>query len=143
MLALVGRVALPLHRLGKGFAGAGGLFVTLCPNLPRAPQPVANAPLVSADNAALLDPAPEAVLLDQVRLSRGEDRVWRSEPARPITAVAVDRPLQDARLLDTQLRREVRIDLVRRDRHGERDEVQPAPHGLVDAAERGFVVARY
>ena len=31
--------------------------------------------------------------------------------------------------------------LARRDRHGERDQVQPAPHRLVDVADGGLVVA--
>ena len=59
----------------------------------------------------------------------------------PLSA-AVDQPLQYLRPLGLELLGELGVALRRRDSDGERHQVEPPPHSLVDRIEAGLMIAR-
>ena len=97
--------------------------------------------MLAAGEAAIFDPAREAVFVCDVISGGVENGGWRVEAdALPFEA-AVDGPLQDAGPFLAQLIGEVAIALVGRDCNGERDQVDAPSDCLIDAGKRRPVVS--
>ena len=116
-------------------SGAGG------PLLPRRVERLAGREFVRLELAALLQPCADGVLA--VEIGGGGVRARPSvAPARSAAiAAALDHPPQNCRAIRPRAFDEIRIALVFRDGHGERDEVQAPANRLVDPAKAGLVVA--
>ena len=111
MLAFSGGEVVLLHRLGEAFSRADFLVIALGPCLPGIPQAVADAPMLLPGDAAFVDPAREAVLFGEVRLSCGDDGGgWGQADSLPFQA-AVDGPLQYSIPLCLELFCEVYVSL--------------------------------
>ncbi len=86
------------------------------------------------DHAAAIQPLADDIVLVAIILGRAGHAIGRLQAVLLPDAMAVERPVQNARKLVEQIVANIRVLLLWRDRDREVYDSQPAPNGVIPAA---------
>jgi hypothetical protein len=90
---------------------------------------------------AILDPRGNSVFCFQVSSSGIGDCLWCRKLMVLPFKTTINHPLQDTRPFSPQLFGKLFISFLRRDRHGERQQIEPSPYSLINTTQSRLMVA--